>query len=91
LLTENSTQNDIRVCSHDWSGSAKEIKGICLPEVFATLSIEFLMRKWRILYTTVANAHQIGKKKKKRNTFQKFATSSWSATGYAPCNYKQRQ
>jgi hypothetical protein len=72
----------------DWFGSAKEIKGICLPEVSATLSIEFLMRKWRILYTTVANAHQIGKK---RNTFQKFATSSWPATATAPCNYKQRQ
>jgi hypothetical protein len=64
LLAENNTQNDARVWPLDWFGSSKETKGICLAEVFATLSIEFLTRKWRILHTTVSNAHQIGKKKK---------------------------
>jgi hypothetical protein len=61
LLTENNAQNNIAYVFS--SVLRKEIKALCLPEVLATLSIEFLMRKLRMLYTTVANAFQIGKNK----------------------------
>ena len=68
LLTENIAQNNIAYVFSLLIGSVlrKEIKAIYLSEVLATLSIEFLMRKLRILYTTVANAYQIGKKKRKK-------------------------
>lgn len=93
LLTEDGAQNNIAYVFSLLIGSVlrKEIKAFCLPEVLVKLSIEFLMRKLRILYTTVANAYQIDKKKKERNTFCKFAKSSWTAAGNAPCNYKQRR
>jgi hypothetical protein len=96
MLTENNAQNNIAYVFILLISSVlrKEIQAVCLPEVLATLSIEFLMRKLRMLYTTVAKAYQIGKlkiNKLERNTFRKFATSSWTGGGNAPCNYEQRQ